>query len=212
MPEGKFCNRRPINTEEDLKALLGDKGGQQYYKEMEMLEVDTVALWETLQKTCKSRTRTWLEICAHCGLCANSCFLYTANNRDPKQVPSYKIQSTLGEMLRRKGQVDTKFMIDTMEVAWAKCTCCNRCGTYCPHGIDMGVMFSYLRGVLYSQGFVPWELQDRCGYAPRIRRPDGRDHRRLGGHLRNGWPRKTRKSGRASRSRSTRKTAMSCTS
>ena len=67
MPEGKFCNRRPINTEEDLKALLGDKGGQQYYKEMEMLEVDTVALWETLQKTCKSRTRTWLEICAHCG-------------------------------------------------------------------------------------------------------------------------------------------------
>ena len=62
MPEGKFCNRRPINTEEDLKALLGDKGGQQYYKEMEMLEVDTVALWETLQKTCKSRTRTWLEI------------------------------------------------------------------------------------------------------------------------------------------------------
>ena len=26
MPEGKFCNRRPINTEEDLKALLGDKG------------------------------------------------------------------------------------------------------------------------------------------------------------------------------------------
>ena len=23
-----------------------------------------------------------------------------------------------------------------------------------PHGIDMGVMFSYLRGVLYSQGFV----------------------------------------------------------
>ena len=163
MPEGKFCNRRPINTEEDLKALLGDKGGQQYYKEMEMLEVDTVALWETLQKTCKSRTRTWLEICAHCGLCANSCFLYTANNRDPKQVPSYKIQSTLGEMLRRKGQVDTKFMIDTMEVAWAKCTCCNRCGTYCPHGIDMGVMFSYLRGVLYSQGFVPWELKIGAG-------------------------------------------------
>ena len=26
--------------------------------------------------------------------------------------------------------------------------------------------------------------QDWCGYAPRIRRPDGRDHRRLGGHLR----------------------------
>ena len=123
MPEGKFCNRRPVTTEEELKALLGDKGGKQYYEEMEHLEVDVPALAKALETTCKSRTRTWLEICAHCGLCANSCFLYLANNRDPEQVPSYKIQSTLGEMLRRKGNVDTKFMIHAMEVAWARCTC-----------------------------------------------------------------------------------------
>ena len=50
-----------------------------------------------------------------------------------------------------------------MEVAWAKCTCCNRCGTYCPHGIDLGVMFRYLRGLLYAQGFVPWELKIGAG-------------------------------------------------
>lgn len=50
-----------------------------------------------------------------------------------------------------------------MDVAWSKCTCCNRCGMYCPHGIDMGVMFSYLRGLLYSQGFVPWELKIGSG-------------------------------------------------
>ena len=31
MPEGIYCNRRPITTEEDLKALLADKGGQKYY-------------------------------------------------------------------------------------------------------------------------------------------------------------------------------------
>ena len=65
MPEGTLCNRKPINTEEELKALLADKGGKQYYEEMKSLDVDTVALWETLQKTCKSRTMTWLEICAH---------------------------------------------------------------------------------------------------------------------------------------------------
>ena len=29
MPEGQLCNRRPVNTEEDLKTLLGDKGGKQ---------------------------------------------------------------------------------------------------------------------------------------------------------------------------------------
>ena len=163
MPEGQFCNKTPINTEEDLKALLNDKGGKQYYEEMQQLEVDTDKLWNSIQNTCKSRTRTWLEICAHCGMCADACFLYRCNNQDPTQVPSYKIQSTLGEMVRRKGQVDTAFMIRAMESAWAKCTCCNRCSQYCPHGIDVGVMNSYMRGLLYSQGFVPWELKIGAG-------------------------------------------------
>lgn len=163
MPEGKFCNKKPVNSEEDLKALLGDKGGAQYYKEMQELEVDQEALWANIEKTCQSRTKTWLEICAHCGMCADSCFLYRVNDRDPKQVPAYKIQSTLGEIVRRKGKVDTEFMLHAMEVAWSQCTCCNRCGHYCPHGIDMGVMFSYLRGLLYSQGFVPWELKIGSG-------------------------------------------------
>ncbi|MCK5097290.1 MAG: (Fe-S)-binding protein, partial [Desulfobacteraceae bacterium] len=73
------------------------------------------------------------------------------------------IQSTLGEIIKRKGKVDNKFMRHAMEVAWAQCTCCNRCGTYCPHGIDTGIMFGYLRGLLYQQGFVPWEMKIGAG-------------------------------------------------
>ncbi|OIQ49184.1 succinate dehydrogenase/fumarate reductase iron-sulfur subunit [Pseudodesulfovibrio hydrargyri] len=163
MPEGKFCNKTPITTDEQLKATLGDKGGKQYYEEMNHLDVDSDKLWASIQKTMKSRTKTWLEICAHCGLCAESCFLYQVNGRVPEQVPSYKIQSTLGVMVKKKGKVDNEFMQMCMETAWSKCTCCNRCGMYCPHGIDMGVMFSYLRGLLYSQGFVPWELKIGSG-------------------------------------------------
>lgn len=163
MPEGRLCNKKPIETEEALKALLADTSGRQYYEEMKSLDVDPKALWQTIQNTCKSRLRTWLELCAHCGMCAESCFLYLVNDRDPTQVPAYKIQSTLGEIVRRKGQVDNAFMRATMETAWAKCTCCTRCGVYCPYGIDMGVMFSYLRGLLYGQGFVPWELKIGAG-------------------------------------------------
>ncbi len=163
MPEGQFCNKQPINTDEQLKLTLGDKGGAQYYEEMKSLDVDSEALWGLIQKTMKSRTKTWLEICAHCGLCAESCFLYQVNGRVPEQVPSYKIQSTLGHIVKKKGKVDNEFMRHCMDVAWSKCTCCNRCGMYCPHGIDMGVMFSYLRGLLYSQGFVPWELKIGSG-------------------------------------------------
>ena len=88
MALGKLCNREPVNTLEQLQELLNDKGGKQYYEEMNSLDVDQTLLWNTLQKTVKSKSRikTWLEICAHCGLCADSCFLYLANNRDPKQV------------------------------------------------------------------------------------------------------------------------------
>jgi len=163
MPEGKLCNKKPLETAEEILTLLSDKSGTDYYEEMESLEVDLDLLRSTLQKTFKSRLKTWLEICAHCGMCAESCFLYLINDRDPKQVPAYKIQSTLGEIIKRRGKVDNKFMRNAMEVAWAKCTCCNRCGLYCPHGIDTGIMISYLRGLLYQQGFVPWELKIGAG-------------------------------------------------
>ncbi len=163
MPEGTLCNRRPINTEEELKRLLADKGGKVYYEEMKNLDVDADLLWRTIKKTFKSRMQTWLNICAHCGMCADSCFLYRIHNRDPRQVPAYKVHSTLGEIIKRKGKVSTEFMLMAMETAWARCTCCNRCALYCPHGIDTGIMMSYLRGLLYQQGFVPWELKIGAG-------------------------------------------------
>jgi len=163
MPDGKLCNKKPINTKEDLQALLADKSGKQYYEEMNHLDVDRKKLWSTIQKTFKSRLKTWLEICSHCGLCGEACFYYLANNRDPKQVPSYKIQSTLGEIIKRKGDVDNAFMQMCMDTSYAKCTCCTRCGVYCPFGIDTGVMFSYLRGLLFGQGFVPWEMKIGSG-------------------------------------------------
>lgn len=163
MTEGKLCNKKPVETLEELQALLADKSGKKYYEEMKLLEVDHEALWGTIRKTCRSRMKTWLKICSHCGLCAESCFLYLANNRDPKQVPSYKIQSTLGEIIRRKGKVDNEFMRMVMDTAWSKCTNCNRCAMYCPFGIDTGVMNGYLRGLCFSQGFVPWEMKIGAG-------------------------------------------------
>ncbi|MFZ5562613.1 MAG: sulfate respiration complex iron-sulfur protein HmcF [Thermodesulfobacteriota bacterium] len=163
MPEGTLCNRKMVNEQEYLSALLADKLGKQYYAELNQLDVDHKKLVDTLSKTWKSRFQAWLEICAHCGMCADSCFFYLANNKDPRQVPSYKIQSTLGRLVKAPHKADNAFMQYCMDTAWGKCTCCNRCGTYCPFGIDMGVMFGYLRGVLFSQGFVPWELKIGSG-------------------------------------------------
>ncbi len=132
MPEGKLCNKQTVDAKEQLDALLADKGGKQYYEEMNHLDIDKKALRATLKNVVRSRFKTWLEICSHCGLCAESCFYFLANDRDPKQVPSYKIQATLGKMLKRKGDVDNSFMQECMDSAFAKCTCCTRCGVYCP--------------------------------------------------------------------------------
>ena len=163
MPEGRLANKRPVNSQEELMALLSDRGGKEYYAELARLDVDTEKLALAVENACKSRIRTWLDICARCGICAESCYLYRCNERDPEQVPAYKIQSTLGVLIRKKGQVDNAFMIRAMEYAWARCTCCNRCSQFCPYGIDTGVMFSVLRGLLFSQGFVPWEMKIGSG-------------------------------------------------
>ncbi|MCJ7617820.1 MAG: 4Fe-4S dicluster domain-containing protein, partial [Desulfobacterales bacterium] len=101
-----LVSRVPVKTKEMLDILLADRG-LTYYEEMKKFPVDTAALKKTLAASCKSRIRTWLKICAHCGMCADTCFFYLANDRDPKQVPSYKIQSTLGEIVKRNGDVDT---------------------------------------------------------------------------------------------------------
>jgi len=163
MPEGTLCNTVPVTNKEMLMALLDDKRGIKYYEELNNLDVDRDKLWATINRLCKSRIRTWLDICARCGLCADSCFIYQANNKDPKLSPAYKIQSTLGEMIKRKGNVDNAFMQHVMDTAWAYCTTCNRCAMYCPHGIDTGQMFSVVRAICYSQGFVPWELKIGAG-------------------------------------------------
>ncbi|MCG8470823.1 MAG: (Fe-S)-binding protein [Desulfobacterales bacterium] len=163
MTEKKLCTPEPIGTKKALQTLLQDKGGATYYEEMKQRKVDVPALKALLKKTLKSRLKTWLSSCMKCGLCADSCFLYIANNKDWKQVPSYKIQSTLGRLVEKGGDVDTEFMIHCMDVAWSQCTCCNRCAMYCPLGIDVGVMFSYLRGILFSQGFIPWEMKVGSG-------------------------------------------------
>lgn len=159
---GTLCGPEPVTTLEALKALLADKGGQTYYRQMQSLPVDPRRLERGLTRIATIRNRTWLEQCARCGVCAPSCAFFLAAN-DARQSPAYKIQSTLGELLRCGGRVDTAFMIRAMDVAWGQCTCCNRCGVYCPLGVDTGVLMSALREILFEQGFVPWEMKIGAG-------------------------------------------------
>lgn len=107
-----------------------------------------------------ARIRTWLSICSRCGLCAESCFVYLANDRDPRLSPAYKFQKTLGEMYRRKGKLTSAFFEKCYEISWLQCTMCKRCSIYCPFGIDIATMITISRHICHSQGFKPKSLSD----------------------------------------------------
>ena len=107
-----------------------------------------------------ARIRTWLSICSRCGLCAESCFVYLANDRDPKLSPAYKFHQTLGEMYRRKGKLTPQFLKKCYEISWLQCTMCKRCSIFCPFGIDIATMITISRHICHSQGFKPQSLSD----------------------------------------------------
>ncbi len=122
--------------------------------------VDTKLIKERLTFLKGGRFKTWLEICAHCAYCSDSCFFYKANNKDPKYMPAYKIMQTLGKLYKKKGEVTRDDLEVMAGIAYGDCTACRRCSLYCPFGIDIAVMIAAVRGILCGQGLAPQPLMD----------------------------------------------------
>jgi Fe-S oxidoreductase len=104
--------------------------------------------------------RTWLSVCARCGLCAEACLFYLGSGRDPRVSPAYKFKRTLGEMRRRRGRVDRAFLEGCFDPLWKQCTLCKRCSLYCPFGIDVAAMLAIGRSICQSQGVTPGTLAE----------------------------------------------------
>ena len=137
------------------RGLLALEGESVAMSDVMEKPVDTNKIKQILSANDSARIRTWLSLCARCGLCAESCFFYLANDKDPKFSPAYKFKSTLGEMYRRKGEVDREFLKRCYDILWGECTTCKRCSLFCPFGIDIATMIATARTVCWSQGLVP---------------------------------------------------------
>lgn len=127
--------------------------------------VDIQKIHQLLDANDSARVRTWLGICSRCGLCAESCFVYLSNDKDPKLSPAYKFKTTVGEMYRRRGKIDRSFLEECLPPLWLQCTTCKRCSMTCPFGIDIASLISLGRHICYSQQVVPDKLQfftDNC--------------------------------------------------
>lgn len=122
--------------------------------------VDTKLIKERLAALKGGRFKAWLELCAHCAYCADSCFFVTAHNRDPKYTPAYKLTQTLGKLYKKDGNVTREELEEMVKVAYGDCTACRRCSLYCPFGIDIATMIAATRAILNSQGLSPAPLLD----------------------------------------------------
>ncbi len=113
------------------------------------LEIDTAPIKSILNQN-KKQIKLGLSMCAHCALCAESCFLYISNDRDPEYMPAYKFINTIGRLYKKKGKVSKEALEKMGELVFDKCVLCTRC--YCPFGIDIPSLITLGRRICRSQG------------------------------------------------------------
>jgi len=116
---------------------------------MNNLDVDAAALWGLVQKTCKSRIGPGSKS-APLRPVRDSCFYYLPTTRTHAGAV-YKIQSTLA----RSSAARAGWTTPSCRWPWTRLLqvhLLHPLRGLLPLGIDTGVMFSYLRGLLFSQG------------------------------------------------------------
>jgi Fe-S oxidoreductase len=142
-------------------------------------EVDTkteelVALFE--EKFKDPTIQTSLDVCAHCGLCADACHAYVGTG-DVDQIPSARTQllervykryfTKLGHIAPRlvgAEELDDEILDRLQKMAY-QCTLCRRCALHCPFGIDNAFMVSAIRSISAEAGRVPAALQEHANTA-----------------------------------------------
>jgi Fe-S oxidoreductase len=108
---------------------------------------------QALLKRKKWRIRLALLVCAHCGMCAESCFLYRQKGRDPKYMPSYKVINSIGVLQKERGSVSGETLQEIKKNLWERCALCMRC--YCPLGLNNPEMLALGRSACRLLGASP---------------------------------------------------------
>jgi len=140
------------------------------------VDTDIKDLVELFRDRIKGPIETSLEVCAHCGLCADSCHVY-AGTGDVDQIPSARAQqlervykryfTRLGRIAPRlvgAQELDEEVLDRLQRIAY-QCTLCRRCALFCPFGIDNASMVSAIRSLLADAGRVPAALEEHTNNA-----------------------------------------------
>jgi Fe-S oxidoreductase len=122
-------------------------------------DAKTLARINRIVDSRKSMIRLSLQACAHCALCAESCFKFCQSGGDVSYTPSYKAINSIGRIWRTRGRLSDEEYEDIRELVWDKCVLCMRC--YCPIGISIPSLIAAARGACREKGVERWHTTRR---------------------------------------------------
>lgn len=112
-----------------------------------------------------------LEVCARCGICAESCHYYRAEPR-PEYIPAKRAEA-LRQVYRSEHdflshlfpgwtsaeKLTEEKLAKLAEMAFHTCTLCYRCTTNCPMGVDTPLLMTAVRAMATATGNAPELLE-----------------------------------------------------
>ena len=133
---------------------------------------------------------TYLESCVRCGLCAESCQFYMAENISgeprPNLVPAYKgdllrkiykenytVSGKIKKLLGFGVKITPEKLKEQSIIAFDACSNCDRCSRVCPMGIQTPIFTGILRGALTKAGQLPPDLVPPINNAIEMNNPMG---------------------------------------
>ncbi len=132
------------------------------------MENETVATaLKVLEKQLNRPLAASLEVCARCGICAEACHYYVAD-QELQHVPAYRAEQ-LRQVYRREHDffgkhfpnwvnaksLDEATLEKMTEMAFSECTLCRRCTFNCPMGVDTPLMMRAIRAMATASGKAP---------------------------------------------------------
>jgi len=131
-----------------------------------------------LRQRLSSRLVTHLNSCVRCGLCAESCHYFLADNKNEKYIPGKKVD-LISQIFRRYFTLSGKLfpgwfggkdlnestIEEMVDLFYGMCSMCGRCSVHCSIGIDIPLLVRTARSMLVELDLVPDGLQSTVNTA-----------------------------------------------
>jgi hypothetical protein len=165
------------------ERAVGDKSGKQYYAEMKKLDVDTKALWATLEKTCNPGCGPGWRSAPTAG-CAPTAVFLPGQQQRPQTGTVLQDPIHPGRNDQTQGQGGQRFHAHGHGHGLVQVLLLQPLRHLLPLRHRHGGHVRLPSRVVLLPGIRALGTEDRLGHAPHLQCPDGHHHRGLGGHLR----------------------------